>query len=69
MEKLTKKQVESMLQKMKLEEYWARPSQYVQPKVINYTPEELTTERYLESIGKMEMITGGRQVPNRKPKY
>lgn len=69
MSKSKKEEIESMLHKMKLDEYWSRPSEYVQPKVINFTPEELTTDRYLESIGRMEMITGGRQVPNRKPKY
>lgn len=69
MGKLTKEEVESMLHKMKVQDYWSRPSEYVQPKVINYTEEDLTTDRYLECVGRMEMITGGRQVPNRKPKY
>jgi hypothetical protein len=69
MPKSIKSTLECINQKMKLAEYWSRPSAYVQPKIIHYTEEDLTTDKYLESVGRMEMITGGRQIPNRKPKY
>jgi hypothetical protein len=55
--------------KERLEEFWSRPSEYVQPKIIKSETEEMTNDKLMHSFTAYEMIKGGRQVPNRKPKY
>jgi hypothetical protein len=55
--------------KERLEEFWSRPSEYVQPKTTRSETEEMTEDKFMQSFSSFEMISGGRQVPNRKPKY
>lgn len=60
---------EKIKQQAKTEDYWHRASPYVQPKIIKVCEEDMTIEKYMKSIASNELIEGGRQVPNRKPKY
>jgi len=67
--KLSNNLFEKIKHQAKLENYWHRPSPYVQPKVTKVTDDEMTVEKYINTLASHEYIEGGRQVPNRKPKY
>jgi hypothetical protein len=67
--KLSNKLLEKIKQQAKLEEYWHRPSPYIQPKITNVNDDDMTVEKYINTVASHEFIEGGRQVPNRKPKY
>jgi len=60
---------EQLTPQERLAEFWSRPSSYVQPTIIKCESEEMTTDKFMQSFSSYEMIAGGRQVPNRKPKY
>ena len=67
--KLSNKLREKIKQQAKLENYWNKPSPYVQPKITNVTNDEMTVEKFINTVASHEFIDGGRQIPNRKPKY
>tara|TARA_R110000772_G_scaffold139012_2_gene248099 strand:- start:1230 stop:1439 length:210 start_codon:yes stop_codon:yes gene_type:complete len=60
---------EQLTPQERLAEFWSRPAVYVPPKVFVRKTEDIDAEEYIASICKLENINGGRQVPNRKPKY
>ena len=60
---------EQLTPQERLAEFWSRPAAYVQPTIIEAESEETTTDKFMQSFSSFEMIAGGRQVPNRKPKY
>lgn len=62
-------QIINLTPQEKLDRFWTMDSCYVPPKVFVRKVDELDTEDYIKSISKLENISGGRQVPNRKPKY
>jgi hypothetical protein len=69
MNKKPKSFLSKIKNRIKVEEYWSRPAPYVQPKITHISSEELSVEKYINTVASHEFIDGGRQVPNRKPKY
>ena len=69
MSKKPNKLLSAIRDKIKLEEYWSRPAPYIQPKITHLSDDDLTAEKYINTVSAHEFINGGRQVPNRKPKY
>lgn len=67
--KKSKELIEKIRQQAKLEEYWHKPAPYIQPKITKVTDDDMTIEKYINTVASYEYIEGGRQVPNRKPKY
>ena len=60
---------DELQRQVRLQEYWNKPSAYVSPKIKFVTDEEITLQKYIDSITNFELIQGGRQIPNRKVKY